>query len=276
MRILLTLSLISASTQLLFSQEIAYPRRLSNVSTFLNKLEDRPDPVIVKRKGTVKVVFRTSERGTVLYVKAIKGSKELTDTAVELVKNWKFKPVTISGGQPIEMISAAILDFSTAPITIRPSEAMTAQELSPGLPAKCLNALLSNDPAVLDTCRQQLQSIENSDSADVNRLTAEDEFGIALLRAGHRSSEALRHFQAAIQLAPSTLTAADAEWGYLYWHRAVAERESGMNTDAQKDFVAAEETMNTAARGIGTELAAAYYQRLAVDIAKQREALPSK
>jgi hypothetical protein len=28
------------------------------------------------------------------------------------------------------------------------------------------------------------------------------------------------------------------EWAYLYWHRVVAERESGINIDAEKDFLA--------------------------------------
>jgi tetratricopeptide (TPR) repeat protein len=94
---------------------------------------------------------------------------------------------------------------------------MTALQLSPDLPAKCLNALLNNNPAVLDACQEQLRAMENSDRSDVNRLTAEDELGLALLRAPHpQSAEALRHFNAAIRLAPSTLTTADAECGYLY------------------------------------------------------------
>jgi hypothetical protein len=70
-------------TEALFSQEIAFSRRLLNVSTFLNSLENRSDPSGVgKHHGSVLVVFRTSERGAVVYAKAIEGPKELKDVAV--------------------------------------------------------------------------------------------------------------------------------------------------------------------------------------------------
>jgi hypothetical protein len=273
MRIVFVIVLISVCSRSIFSQDVAYSRRLFNVSTFLSQLSQQPDPTYDgKRKGAVLIVFRTSEAGTVLEAKAIEGPKALMDAAVQTVKNWKFKPATISGGEPVEMISAAILDFSTDPITIRASEPMTAEQLSPTL--KCLNALLHGDPAVVDMCGQQLEAIEHSGGSALDRLTAEDEFGIALLRAGDRSREALRHFDTAIKLAPGSLTASDAEWAYLYWHRAVAERESGMNAEAEKDFATAEESMTTAAQGIGNGAAAAHYRGLAANIVKQRESLP--
>lgn len=274
MKTFLTLVLASICSESLFSQDIAYSRRLFNISTFLNQLDRRVDPVVDgRRKGNVVIVFRTSERGAVLDATAIEGPKELKQAAVEAVRKWKFKPTTISG-QPVEMISAVVFDFSTKPITIRTPAPMTAQQLSPSLSGKCLNALWHRDPAAVEVCQSQLQSIERSHSSAIDRITAEDEVGLALLRAGGRADEALGHFSVAIDLAPQCLTVSDAESAYLYWHRATAERELGMGADARQDFLKAEEQINTAAKVIGNESAAGYYGGLAVTISRQRDALP--
>jgi hypothetical protein len=116
--------------------------------------------------------------------------------------------------------------------------------------------------------------LEASDNSGINRLTAEDELAIALLRSGHQAGGALRHVNKAIELALSILIVADAEGAYLYWHRAIAERESGMNIDAAKDFLTAEDKLTRAVQQIRNGAAAAYYEGLVATIKKQLEALP--
>ena len=86
MKIIFVVVLISFCSRPIFSQDVAYSRRLFNVSTFLSQLNQRSDPKYEgKRKGAVLIVFRTSEAGTVLEAKAIEGPRSLTDAAVQTV-----------------------------------------------------------------------------------------------------------------------------------------------------------------------------------------------
>jgi hypothetical protein len=93
------------------SEELAYTRRmLSLTPQFLEKAETKVVPAQTSEtKGTVLVVFWTSERGTVVSIRALDGPIELRKAATEAIYKWKFKPTSL-GGQPVQMGSAVLID----------------------------------------------------------------------------------------------------------------------------------------------------------------------
>jgi hypothetical protein len=54
-------------------------------------------PAGVKAKGSVEVSLVISQQGDVLEAKAVNGDPLLTGAAVEAAKQWKFKPIALSG-----------------------------------------------------------------------------------------------------------------------------------------------------------------------------------
>jgi hypothetical protein len=252
------------------AQDVSYSRRLSNLTAYLGFIEKKVAPIPpAAGKGSVLVVFRTSEQGEVIAAKAISGPSMLREPAVRAVDQWKFRPTSMGGGQPVQMESAVVIDFSQNAPEIHAAKPMTAQELSPGLQLKCLNGLLHHDANSVEFCKQQLATVEHSPSAPMDRFTAQDEYGLALMNYGQDAKQAAAHFSQAIQAAPERLKASDAEWAYAYWHRAVAEQRSGDNADAAVDFSTAELSMQSAAKAIDSEKAAAYYQDLLAEIVKE-------
>jgi tetratricopeptide (TPR) repeat protein len=256
-----------------YSQELAYSHRLSNTATFLGSLEKvGPVPPAVG-KGSVLVVFRTSEQGIVISAKALMGSPEFMQSALDVVNQWKFKPTSINGGQLVQMNSAVVIDFSQSPPAIHAPKPMTAEQLSPNLQFKCLNGLLHQESSSLEACKQQLRSVEQSSSLPMDLFTAQDEYGLALLNYSQGTKQAIEHFSQAIQVASEKLKPSDAEWSYAYWHRAVAEQRSGDKAEAERDFSTAEESMQGAEKTIGAEKIAAYYHNLLMQIVKQHTTL---
>ena len=257
-----------------FAQDVVYPRLLLNTTTYLGSIEKRANPIQAGRqKGTVLIAFRTSEQGAVIDARVLTGPSELGEPALRAVNQWKFRPMSISGGQAVEISSAAVIDFSQNPAEVHPPRPMTAQELTPGLQFQCLNELLHRSPGSVTACKQQLDTIERADGPPMDRFTAADEYGLALLDYAKDARRAVDYFSKAIQLAPQRLTASDAEWAFAYWHRAVAEQRCGDNSDSERDFGVAEDSMESAARSIGVERIAAYYRSLMNRVVSQHVSL---
>lgn len=258
-----------------YSQEVAFSRRLLNVSTFLGSIEKKVDPIPpAVAKGFVLVVFRTSEQGAVIEASAVNGSPELVNSALQAVKQWKFKPLSLSDGQPVQIHSAVVIDFSQNPPAIHAPGPMRGHELAPDLNFKCLNGLLHQDASSLEACKKQLSTVEHSRNTPMDHFTAEDEYGLALLNYAHDPKKAAEHFSLAIRVASEGLKPSDAEWAYAYWHRATAEQQLGNNINAEGDFNAAVDSMYSAEKTIGVDhIAGHYYRDLLAVIVKQYTSL---
>jgi tetratricopeptide (TPR) repeat protein len=272
LRAFLTIFVILTVSPGLGSEELAYSRRMLSVTPqFLEKAETKVIPAQTSEtKGTVLVVFWTSERGTVVSTRTLDGPSDLRKVATEAIYKWKFKPTSVNG-QPVQMGSAVLIDFSQTPPAIQVPKPMTAAQLSPGFQPKCFDGLVHEEPASVGACQQQLDAVSrDSNSTPLDRFTAHDQYGLVLMKYAHDAAKALDQFSKAIELAPDRLTSADGEWAYAYWHRATAERQLGNSTDAEKDFTVAENSLGDAEKSIGNEKIAAYYRELVNRIVEQR------
>jgi hypothetical protein len=139
---------------------------------------------------------------------------------------------------------------------------MTAPQLSPALGYPCSNALAHQTPDTVSLCKKQLDAIvKDPKSSKVERFTAYDEYGVALLNSAKKPDLALHQFTQAIDIAPNGLKSSDAEWAYVYWHRAIAESKSETGTQAEQDFAAANESLKLAEAAVDTPNSA-YYRLL--------------
>lgn len=264
----LTLSLNLASTEL---PQLAYSRRVLSVTQqFLDKAETRIPPVQPNGTGgTVLVIFWTSERGAVVSARALDGSPELQRAAAEAIYKWKFKPTSVNG-QPVQMVSAVLIDFSQAPAVLQAPKPMTAAQLLPGIQPKCSDGLVHEEPASLGACQQQLEAVSrDSRSTPLDGFTAHDQYGLALMKYAHDPKKAVEQFSKVIELASERLNSTDAEWGYAYWHRATAEQQLGNSAEAEKDFSIAENSLREAEKAIGNEKMSVYYHELVNRIVTQ-------
>jgi TonB family protein len=66
-------------------------------------------PAGIKTKGTVEVNLVVSEQGDVLEAKAVSGNPLLNSVAVEAAKQWKFKPIALSG-HPVMLEGVLVIE----------------------------------------------------------------------------------------------------------------------------------------------------------------------
>jgi TonB family protein len=268
--------LLAFSVSTICAQELAYSRRMSNVTAlFLNSTEKKVDAMgPASEKGTVLVIFRTSERGTVISARAISGSAALQQAALSAMNQWKFQPTSVNG-QPIEMCSAVTFDFSHSPATIGIPKPMTASELSPDFQFRCNNGLSHPDSNAVSACQIEVTATEHdSQASPMDRVAAYDEYGLALLKYGHeQTNKALAQLNKAIEAKPKAPSEPDAELAYVHWHRAIAEQQLANKPAAESDFQEAENGFQSAEKVIGNEKIAAYYHLQLVNIAKQHAEL---
>jgi hypothetical protein len=272
--ILLTLTLIPARSSADIPQ-LPYTRRLWQATTqYLDKVETKVDPTPpTARKGTVLVIFWTSERGAVVSARAVDGPSELQQAAIEAIGQWKFKVMSVNG-QPVQMGGAIVLDFSNTPSAIKAPKPLTREQLSTGYQFACFGGLQNQDATAVEGCRKQLDDVlHDSHSTPMDRFTAHDQYGLVLMKYAHDSKKAAEQFSEAIALAPERLRSSDGEWAYVYWHRAAAEQQLANNIDAEKDFSVAENSLLEAEKSIGNDRNAAYYHDLLGSAVKQHVAL---
>lgn len=278
MRLALTISvalILSFNISSAELPQLACSRRLFLVTPqYLSSAGTKVFPVQPNRaKGAVSIIFWTSERGDVVSARALDGPAELQKAAVEAIYKWKFRP-SLANDQPVQIGSAAIVDFSQTPPTVQAPKPMAAAQLSPGFQFKCANGFVREEPGSVAACQQQLESVlSDSRSTPLDRFTAHDQYGLVLMKYAHDTKGAAEQFSKAIELAPAGLDSANAEWAYAYWHRATAEQEMGNAADAKKDFDVAANSLREAEKTIGNEKIAAYYRELTNRIAAQQAAL---
>jgi tetratricopeptide (TPR) repeat protein len=259
--VILTVSLSLGSAEL---PQLDYSRRLLSVTPqFLEKAETKAVPEQpTGTKGTVLVAFWTSERGAVVSARALDGPADLEKVATDAIYKWRFKPTSVNG-QPVQMGSAVLVDFSQTPPIIQVPKPMTAAQLAPGFQPKCFDGMVHEKPASVGACQQQLEVVSRDPhSTPLDRFTAHDQYGLVLLKYAHDAAKAVEQFSKAIELAPERLTSTDAEWAYAYWHRATAEQQLGNSAEAEKDFTVVKQSLRDAEKSSGNEKIAAYYHEL--------------
>jgi len=62
-------------------------------------------------EGTVRLKILIDPKGNVIEVSAINGDSLLTSAAIEAVKKWRYKPVTLNG-QAVEVETTVDVDFA--------------------------------------------------------------------------------------------------------------------------------------------------------------------
>jgi len=150
---------------------------------------------------------------------------------------------------------------------------MTAAQLSPGFQFKCFDGMVHDEPASVAACQQQLEAVSARFTKHaLDRFTAYDQYGLVLMKYARDAKKASEEFSKAIALAPERLNSIDAEWAYVHWHRATAERELGNSAEAETDFGVSENSLREAEKTIGNEKIAAYYHELVNRIVAQHAA----
>jgi hypothetical protein len=184
--------------------------------------------------GSVLVIFRRGTVGRVIDAQAVGGSQEMQQSALTSIRQWHFKPALFNGA-PAQIVNAANSVFTNGAVTVEPSPMMSAQQLSPRLAFPCPNALAHHDAAAASMCKQQLRDVQGySASTDFERLTAHDEYGLALLDA-HQPTPAVIVFSEAIKLAAQVMKPSDPELTFLYLHRAASESQNADSIASEQD-----------------------------------------
>jgi hypothetical protein len=98
------------------------------------------------------VIFWTSERGAVVSARAVDGPPELQQAGLAAIFQWKFKPNSVNG-QPVQMASAVLFDFSHTPVAIQLTK-LTAAQIAPDFEFQCWDGLAHDYPPSVDICRQ--------------------------------------------------------------------------------------------------------------------------
>ena len=255
------------------STSVAFSRRVFALTLdWSERAQKKVDPTSFPgAKGSVLILFRTTEQGAVIDARAVGGTPELQSAAIAVIKQWKFRPAA-TDGQPVEIVGGLTFDFSSVPAAIRKPEPMTAQQASL-LGSPCGNALFRQDARALDWCRQQMTLVETAPGSAMERFTAHDEYGLSLLLYGRDARMALDQFSQAIQLVADPIKPTDAEVGYVYWHRTAAEEQLHLLNDAERDFDVAENSFMAAAHAVEDGKISAYYQKLLSTVLQKHAAL---
>jgi hypothetical protein len=258
-----------------YADELPISRRMASLNpTFIDSAVKVPAAFVPGASGSVLVVFRTSEQGSVIDMHTTGGTPAMEQSAKTALNQWKFGPLA-ANGRPVQMNSAVVFVFSNGIPKVEVPQPMSAQQLSPRLRFPCSNALLHRDTNAADLCKKQLDAVEvDAQSSPMERFTAHDEYGLALLDSTHQPDQALQQFTQAINCAPNSLKASDAEWAYVYWHRATAEKRTGNLAEAEQDLKAARNSMSLA-EAASAGAARAYYHQMVEQITAQQLQSPS-
>jgi tetratricopeptide (TPR) repeat protein len=246
-------------------------RLLILTPSFLDKAEVRAEAAPISGdRSQVLVLFRLSERGSVIDARAAGGSERARRSALVAIKMWRFRP-TLLNGRPVQVMSGAVFDFSVTPAIVHAPKPMTAEQISPVLSADCSLALERGSPDVVLSCKKESVAVDGNPShRAMESLSAHDEMGLALLRSGDARA-ALMEFTRAIELAPEGRGPADGEWAKLYWHRGAAEQQTGQTREAYRDFAIAEKSLGEAADAV--QAGSNGYKDLLQQLTKQHASL---
>jgi hypothetical protein len=244
-----------------YADDLPISRRLGSLSpAFIDSAVKVPATTVPDASGSVTVLFRTSEQGDVIDMHTKGGTPAMEQSVEAALKQWKFKPLMING-RPVQMNSAVIFVFSSGIPRVEVPKPMSAQVLSPRLQFPCSNALLRRDTDASELCKKQLDEVEkDKQSTPMERFTARDEYGLALLDNAHQPDQAMQQFTQAINVAPDGLKESDAEWAYVYWHRATAEKQMGNLVEAEQDLKTARNSMSLAEEASAGAARACYHQ----------------
>lgn len=267
--------LLTAFAAVSYADDLPISRRMGSLNpAFIDSAVKVPAAPVPNASGSVTVLFRTSEQGDVIDMHVKGGTSAMEQAAEASLKQWKFKPLTLNG-RPVQINSAVIFVFSNGIPRVEVPQPMPAQILSPGLQFPCSNALLRRDTDAAELCKKQLDAVDkDKQSTPMEQFTARDEYGLALLDDSHQPDQAMQQFTLAINVAHDGLKESDAEWAYVYWHRATAEKRMGNLPEAEQDLKTARSSMSLAEEA-SAGASRVYYHQMVEQIIAQEIQSPS-
>lgn len=191
--------------------------------------------------GMVNLEFTISTKGDVTDVKVLGGHPMLQQAAIDAVKQWKYRPILLNE-KPFAVRNRAVFNFGFDPSSADDRKEQEVNARVSPLMIQCTNLLNTNNPGSVDACKKEVELEEQYPPGrrKMDRLSAHDEYGLALLGFAHKPKEALEQFEMEIGLIPGVLSEKNAEYAWAYWHRGVARMRLGDLARSEQDFTIAE------------------------------------
>ena len=199
-------------------------------------------------QGSVLLHADVDERGAVTKVEVIGGPPMLRAAAMDAVKQWKYKPFEVDG-KPAAVRVVVSVPFSLGiPTSLESSDNAIGQAYFPKADeCRAANAAGHWTDAV-KACGDLVVIADRfpDPSLRMNEIRgAHQDYGEALAFSGDLP-RALGEFHKTTEVAEKSLTSKDAEYGSAYYWLAFAEHASKMQSEAERDYIKAEDSYRKA------------------------------
>ncbi|HKZ78864.1 MAG TPA: TonB family protein [Pyrinomonadaceae bacterium] len=208
-----------------------------------------------RAKGLVRVETIVSDQGVVTSAKAISGHPLLQSAAVNAVKKRKYQPYVV-GGKQVPFITIADGLFPPGALTKEQKQEYERQEQLAKQyfqgRDKCRNLTKGEDWNEAEKVCSAVVEIADqlSDDRSLEKMGANESLGHVLVRQ-KRYSEAIGHYNRALNAVGTTLTERDAELGRLYGDLAIAHHLMRDLDKAREFYKKAEKIFQLAYVSIG-------------------------
>lgn len=149
-----------------------------------------------------------------------------------------------------EALAASLVSLLfLSPVARGSGQAVAAPDASPAAGEECTRLLQAHDVKSVEVCKTYLEDAEAGPAGEhMERIIANDEYGIALLAYAHEPQQGLDAFNREIAMLPESTVRPDSlQWAAAYWHRATAYQQLGQMDQAIQDLGVAEDTLHKAA-----------------------------
>ena len=217
-------------------------------------------------KGVVRVETCVSEAGLVILTKPAGGPPILIPSAIESVKNWKFRPF-LQGGTPAPfrtVIEVSYLQGSS------PAEVNREQEDNQRYFAaenSCRGDLKSKDLKQADLdCKNAFELVEKlPPERSMERQTASGLLGQTYF-AERKFPDALPFYEKELEISKAHQKPDEAELAYAYHHAGLTLHALGLVEEATKDYSLAETVLTAAREHIQSDFLKAQYTKTLANI----------
>ncbi len=212
-------------------------------------------------QGKVVVQVRIAKDGSVAEAKVVSGHPLLVGSAVNAVKQWKYKPF-LANGSPVEARTTIEVPFS---LGIPDNQYKEQQKINNAYFAKdreCRSQISSRDYAeAVTTCKSSVELAEKlPPERALERTSAYADEGWALM-GRHEYSEALDYFKKEVALDEKSLNPYDVELGYGYHHLGIGLLANGDLKGALENYQKAIHTVELARQHINSKFLAWEYTK---------------
>jgi TonB family protein len=236
----------------------------------LTKVEPSYPPIakVARIQGTVKVEAVITENGIVSNLKVISGHPMLVTSALDALKQWKYRPFVVQG-HTVSVSTVVEIPFS---LGISGGQYRAEQEAADKYfkeSRKCREFLQADEYAKAEaSCRTSVELGEKLPPARQNeRRSAYQLLGHSLFRQ-RRFAEALPVYQHELAVAEASLKGYEAELGYARRDVAHALHGAGDLYAADPYYAKALETLERARNHLGSEFLKNEYSRTIKSVLK--------